>query len=234
VSLGGGAGATQDLKEVVERYPAIHCGVSAGNETISFIGHVDSGANVSAISDVVYGKLPPGSKELQECAADWKITQADKSELAIVGQDTINVSFDGGGDLRVPLLVVRGLAADMLLGTEFMEEHDVCITSKDRYTGVKKIIFEKEGWAFPFVEGRHDPGEAVARLLLSQDLEARAARVAKSRSQDVRLDESILVPSEDPQLMDVPTEVDAQIIEEQEHFLGHTPLYGGGQGRHPT
>jgi hypothetical protein len=232
MSLGGREADQSPEDAVMDKYPAINC--SIGGE--EFLSHIDCGANVSAINGTKYALLPTSIRDLRSCSSTWSVAQADKSELTVVGWDKLKVNFQGGGDLDVELLVIKGLAADVLLGTDFMDRHDVCFTTKEKATGLKQIVFGETGWSFPFVRGYRDQQNAVANFIMARVVSTKSPSMAGRINlvQERLEDETLGVMEDDSDLQGIPEEIEEEVESGEDHFLGPSPLHRGGQGREAT
>jgi hypothetical protein len=167
------------------------------------------------------------------CEVGWKVSQADRSPLTVVGQDRLAMYFHGGGTLRVPLLVIQGLAADILLGNDFINEQDVCITPKDPVTRLKKVVFGLPQWSFPFLKGSEDQEAEMSKFVLAELTgQNRAASAAlDGKVLDRIVDSTMMVDESDGELEDIPAAMEDEVDASEEYFLEIAPPRRGGQGR---
>jgi hypothetical protein len=211
--------------------PAVECAFVQGRRTINFQARVDCGATHTAMSEAVYMKQRPKDRNLHQ--ETWTVSQADKSELVMLGSDRAKIHFQGYGELEIKFVVIRGLAADLLLGNDFIDGNDVCFTSKHPLTGEKTIIFGKTGWEFPFLRDGQDREPALASLILGEAVaESLGGRVSREAEVRGRLeDDAILIESTDPDIEEMVDSISEETDDAQNYFLVRAPLPKHGKGR---
>jgi hypothetical protein len=135
--------------------------------------------------------------------------------------------------VTVSLLIIRGLAADILLGTDFIDKYDVCFTQKDPLTGLKKVIFGLTGWTFPFVRGQSNHEESLARFLAASGAKHQLDESWKEEEsiKEQLIDRTYGMEAGDEELKIIPAELEEENQAGQDHFLGLVPLFYGGRGR---
>ena len=122
------ADVERDAYHVVRTTKAVTMKVSAVIEGFSVSAVVDSGAEVTVLSDKIYQSIPQAQRpRIHQAAVGLKVAEKDKS---METSGVANITVELGGKSYIWPMYIAPISDDLLIGCDFLDDKDITLNTR--------------------------------------------------------------------------------------------------------